>query len=221
VTIEEKIEQDGVAMRWIRTAATTITAVGAAAAMLYGAFLWVVEPRAIEWTTAIAKEASEDVRTSLNSTLGQVDRLDTLIQELEDTVARLDEASTQARAPSWRFSRPDTSISDGVIGGFVTIQSGGNKLRDCGVPTVDLYFINGEGIYHRFTDATVLTEDGRGVAFPVDPGRVQVISYRARIPADDGVQPGRAVGFISITYPDACPQVEPAVAGPLQFRITG
>jgi len=221
MTLKQRIDADGMGMRWIRTAATTITAIAAAAVVLWSAITWTIGPRMTEWAESLVMTATLEQRREIEQVAGHLDRLDGVVEALEQTTSRLAEASLINPAPSWRFDPVETLISDGEIGGEVTISAAGYKLRDCGVPQVDLYFVNGSGVYHRFTDSSLLTPDGRGVAAPVNPDRLYRINYTATIPVDDNVSPGRARGYISVTYPDACPAVQPAVAGPLQFRITG
>jgi hypothetical protein len=215
MTVKERIQEDGVAMRWLRTAATTITAVAAAGTVIWGAVLYLVSPRIVEWGEQLVLDTTETLRNDLEANAAHLERLDDVVVRMEEIL----EGSTYNPAPSWRFDPVDTTISDGYIGGDVTITASGYKLRDCGVPTVDLYFINGGGIYHRFAGASLLSPDGRGVALPVAPERLQRVTYTATIPSDDEVSAGRARGYISIVYPDGCPAVAPAVAGPLQFRI--
>jgi hypothetical protein len=219
--LTDRIQNDGVGMRWLRTAATTITSVAAAIVVVWAAVAWLLGPRVVGWAEDLAQQANENVRAELRQTSEHLARLDNVVERLEETTARLAEASNFNTAPSWRFDPVETTISDGEIGGEVTVTATGYKLRDCGRPVVDLYFVNGRGVFHRFTDTSLLTPDGRGIAAPVDPTRPFTISYTAVIPSDDGVTLGRALGYISVTYPDACPAVNPAVAGPLQFRITG
>jgi len=206
-------------MRWIRTAATTVTALSAALAVVWAALWYLVSPRVVEWGEDIVARATADLISDHERTAQNLERLDRVVAKLEENVTILGDAVSGSSMPSWRFSMPDTSISDGTIGDRVTITAAGYKLRECGVPRVDLYFINGGGIYHRFTEASLLSADNRGVAFPVAPSRIQTVSYTAKIPGDDNVRPGRARGFIAITYPDTCPAVEEVVSGPLQFRI--
>lgn len=207
-------------MRWLRTAATTVSSLAAAVLVIWTAIAWLATPRIVEYTQEVIESATLDLRREVQETSSQLSRMDTVVERLEENITRLSEAVAQNTAPSWRFSPPDTFISDGRIGGTVQITAGGFKLRECGIPRVDLYFVNGGGVYHRFIDASVLTAGNRGIAFPVDPDRVQTVRYTATIPEDDNVTPGRANGFISVTYPDGCPSVEEVVAGPLQFRIT-
>lgn len=219
MTLKQRIDADGVGMRWIRTAATTIVAMAAAVGVLWGGISWLLGPRVVEWSENLVVEATEGLRMELRRNADQIDRLDLVVGRLEQTTSELAEASLMNTSPSWRFDPVETQISDGRIGGEVVIEAAGYKLRDCGAPVVDLYFINGGGVYHRFADTSLLSSNGRGVAFPVDPDRLQSIRYTAEIPADEQVSPGRAQGFISVTYPDACPAVPAEVAGPLQFRI--
>lgn len=219
MTVKEAVERDSVGMRWVRTAATTVTAVAGALVVVWATVVWTVGPRVNAWANDLIDDATKDLQIETSKSAAHLDRLDKVVERLEKNVTALGEAVAQNVAPSWRFSLPDTSISDGRIGGKVTITAGGYKLRECGIPRVDLYFINGGGAYHRFVKSSLLSETNRGVALPMDPDRLQIISYTAEIPADDGVSPGRGHGYISVTYPDNCPGVREETAGPLQFRI--
>lgn len=212
MTIRDRIKNDDIGMRWIRTAATTITSIATAGAVLFSASIWLVGPRFVEWTESLVREVTMDLRSDFEA-------LDDVVERLEITTAQLAETSILNPSPSWRFDPVETTVTDGFIGGIVTIRASGYKVRDCGVPTVDLYFVNGDGVFHRFEDVSLLSSDGRGVALPVQPNRLQSLSYVARIPSSEGVQPGRAQAYMSVYYPDACPAVPTAIAGPLQFRI--
>ena len=219
MTLKERFEEDGVGMRWLRTAATTLTSITAALLVIWGGLLWLVEPRLHEWADDLVERSTQDIRDRLSDTDEAVERIASVIQSLERNVTTLSEVAAQSTVPAWRFDPVETSISDGEIGELVKITSAGFKLRECGVPVIDVYFVNGGGVFHRFQDPSILSEDGRGVSLPTDPSRLQLITYTAKIPNQDGVSPGRGLGYISITYPDKCPNVAPSVAGPLQFRI--
>ena len=204
-------------MRWLRTAATTLTSITSALALIWLGFVWLVEPRFYSWAEDIIGAATKTMAADLNSAQLQMKRLENVVTTLEQNVVAIKEASAGSIAPSWRFDPVETRISDGHIGGTVKIEAAGYKLRDCGVPLVDLYFINGRNTYHRFENASILTETNRGIALPPSPNRMQKLSYTAEIPADDNVTAGRGHGYISVTYPTQCPFVEPAVVGPLNF----
>lgn len=219
VTLKERFQEDGVGMRWLRTAATTLTSITAALLVIWGGALWLVEPRLHEWANDLVQKSTEDVRQRLSTTDNAVSRIESAIQALERSVLSIQQVSAESSSPAWRFDTVETSISDGAVGDLVQIRSAGFKLRECGVPVIDVYFVNGGGVFHRFTDPSILSDIGRGVSLPTDPSRLQIITYTARIPNQDGVSPGRGLGYISITYPDSCPNVAPSVAGPLQFRI--
>lgn len=220
MTLKERIDEDGVGIRWLRTAATTVTSLVAALAMVWTGFVWLVEPRIHEWAELVVEAATVELANDLDRNSAHLDKLDELVVQLEASVAALTEQSQKSTAPSWRFDPVDTRISDGVIGGSVTIKAAGYKLRECGVPIVDLYFVNGDDVFHRFINSSLLSMANRGVALPVRPDRLQVVSYTAVIPPNDNVKPGRANGYIALTYPDRCPSVPPEIAGPIPFRIS-
>jgi len=217
--IGDKIKEDGVGMRWIRTAAATVTASAAASGVLYGVLVWLVTPRFKEFSSGIVYSITEQLREDVKRNGEQGDRLEKVVASLNVSVNEIIAITTVDLTPSWVFDPVDTAISDGDIGGPVTVTASGYKMRDCGIPIVDMYFANGNNIYHRFSAVSLLTPDNRGIAVTVDPARIQKITYIAIIPDDDNVKPGRAAGFISLYYPDKCPKVDPIIAGPLQFRI--
>lgn len=230
MSVRQDIRQDTVPVKWFRTAVTTFISLTTALGIIWAAVVWAVSPRVDAWgrevvatgTAEIRTEfatAQADLRRGLEETQGHVERLGQVVAALEVTVGVVSDNIAIDASPSWRFSVPDTRISDGRIGGEVRIEVGGYKMRDCGVPVVDLYFVNGGGVYHRFEHASLLSDDNRGIALPVDPARLAFVNYTAIIPENDGVHPGRGQGFISITYPDRCPAIPAAVSGPLQFRI--
>jgi hypothetical protein len=219
LTIKDQIEKDSVAVRWVRTAATTITAVAAAVGVIWGAMVYVFEPRAVDWTTRLVEGVVGDIRRNSEAASNSISKIDAAVERLAVVVEELSDAAVIDVSTAWRFSVPDTTISDGRIGDFVTIRTVGWKVRECGVPRFDIYFINGEGIYHRFNMVSALDPLNRGIPLRVDTQRPQEVSFRARIPANEGVHPGRANGFVSISYPEKCPRVDPVTVGPLQFRI--
>ena len=219
MTLRERVEEDGIGMRWFRTAATTITSIVGALLVIWMGLLWLVEPRFYDWADQLIDASTKHMAKELEQTTLHLDRLDEVVTKLEENVIALTEASERNTAPSWRFDPVETRISDGPIGGTVTITAAGYKLRDCGVPVIDLYFINGKQTYHRFVDASILTANNRGVSLTPAPNRLQRLTYTAEIPAEDNVTAGRGHGYIAVTYPSQCPFVEPAVVGPLQFRI--
>lgn len=207
-------------MRWVRTAATTITSVSGAAIVLVAALTWFIEPRLTEWADSFVSKATKKLEEDIEAQGARLERFESSLNALSSSVESVAQAVREDGSPSWRFSLPDTRIEDGSIGGTVQISSAGYKLKECGIPVVDLYFVDMRGVFHRFVDASVLSIDNRGIALPVDPRALRQIRYTAQIPANDEVTPGRAEGFISITYPDKCPRAPAAVAGPLQFRIS-
>ncbi len=217
--LSETIEEDGVAMRWLRTAATTVISVGGALAILWGAVVFVFGPRINDWAVDMIRETTVELRREVEETSRNVADLGDIVGDLTSVVATMREDQAAQEAPAWRWSRPDTSIGDGIVGGVIEIQAAGYKLRECGAPVVDLYFVNGNDLFHRFEDVSITGPDGRGVVLPVAPDRVQHVNFTARIPADEGVMMGRAQGYITVSYPDMCPNARAETIGPMQFRI--
>lgn len=223
--LTDDIRKDTVPIKWIRTITGTVTGVLAAGAGLWALAVYVFEPHAVSWTAAVVESVTVKLSGDIeeNSALlaersDQLARLEVVVGSLAASLEDIASVQVQQMEPSWQFSRPDTSISDGQIGDDVIIRAGGFKLRECGVPLVDIYFRDSQGAYHRFTDNSLLTDTGRGVPFPVNPNMVQTVAYTAEIPSDQ-VAAGRAAGFISVTYPQNCPQLLPVVIGDLQFMV--
>jgi hypothetical protein len=222
----EALAKDPVPIKWVRTALATFTAAGAALIMAYQGAQWFLG-QAETWAESLVEETTEDWRQQTESTSDAVSNLHGLVgdlsltvESLSDSVNRIAETQTAQSAPAWRWEPPAVQISDGEIGGFVAVQAAGYKLRECGAPALDLYFINGGNLFHRFADVSIINDNGRAITLPTDPDRVQVVNFTARIPGDDGVQPGRAQAYMTVTYPDLCPNVRAETFGPIQFRIT-
>lgn len=134
-------------------------------------------------------------------------------------VEKLETTRNEDGRPALRFDRSGHRISDTAIGGVAVFVWRFYKLRDCGRPTVDLAFRNGDGRIHRFENLSVLDVDGRGIIFETAPNRVQEISYTASIPRDEGVHAGRAHGWVTVSYPDACPRVVAVTSPEVAFEI--
>lgn len=223
--ISDAFIADSVWIRWVRTALATFTAAGAAIAVSYQGAVWVSDA-AQRWAVELVQDTTSDLAVQVNQTQRSVDALQDLVRDvsgsvntLSSTVEAVSEAQAQTASPPWRWSRADTSISDGLIGGSVEVQASGFKLRECAAPVIDMYFINGESRVHRFADISIINSLGRGIALPVSLTRQQTVRYTAVIPADENIQPGRAQAFITVSYPDLCPQAAAETIGPLQFRI--
>jgi len=129
MTLKQRIDADGVGMRWIRTAATTITAIAAAAVVLWSAITWTIGPRITEWAESLVMTATLEQRRDIEQVAGHLDRLDGVVEALEQTTSRLAEASLINPAPSWRFDPVETLISDGEIGGERIAFTGSTTRR--------------------------------------------------------------------------------------------
>lgn len=156
---------------------------------------------------------------SIEKNSGQLEQLSQSVGTLQESIEMLSSTALLDQSPAWRWSRPDTYFSDAAVGEELIITASGYKLRDCGVPIIDLYFEDSSRRYHRLKANTFLSSGNRGIALPVYPTVVQTISYPAMIPSDDEVALGRADGYIAITYPDRCPHLEAATVGPIPFTI--
>lgn len=136
-----------------------------------------------------------------------------------DVLSELQASENRDPSPAIRFPRTGHRITDAKIGGFTTMKFSFYKLRDCGSPKLDLYFINGAGVRHRFRNPSILDSNGRGVNFEVDPLVVQELTYVSQIPSDDGVTTGRASGWVEVSYPDLCPAVASVASPVLTFNL--
>ena len=149
-------------------------------------------------------------------------RMTNIVEGQTTLLTRVEQLETKRNddaRPAIRFDRRGHSISDTAIGGVAVFVWRFYKLRDCGRPTVDLAFRNGEGRIHRFDSLSVLDPAGRGITFETAPNRVQEISYTARVPANEGVHTGRAHGWVTISYPDGCPRVDAVTSPEVSFQI--
>ena len=179
---------------------------------------WVIITTAIETAQDLQKGQIE-MNALQQATVTQ---LAGVVEQQTDLLARvevLESGRRQDRSPAIQFMRNGSAITDAAPGGTVRITWAFLKLRDCGRPTIDLLFKNGGGRFHRFRDVSVLDDEGRGVAVDPDPTNPQTISYTARIPADDGVEPGIGFGFVRVSYPEACPDVASVKSPEVFFTI--
>jgi hypothetical protein len=173
-----------------------------------------------EFRNALTQSAKAQVTTA--ETLAQVSAAQKSISEtMASTAERIRklELSREADAsPVLEFTLYGSTIEDGPPGGTIEVVWSFIKLRDgCGKPEVELFFRNGGGRLHRFTNVSVLDDNGRGVGLDARP-RPQSLKYTVQIPADDGVLPGHGLGWNRITYPD-CPSVPPAISPEIPFTI--
>lgn len=220
-SLRAAVAEDGVFMRWVRTAATTITSVAAAAAVLWVAAAFAIEPRAIEWTRGVVETVVGDLRGEGVETRQAVRQLTDTVERLRGSVDQLTASPAFDQSPSWRFDAAENAMSDGAPGGLIEVAVSGYRTRDCGVPVVDVWFVDSAGRHHRFIDVSILDGRGRGVVMPVDPARRQLLNFSARIPAGDAVARGRAQGFVSFSHPDKCPLLPVVATSALVFRING
>lgn len=130
------------------------------------------------------------------------------------------ESNKADKTPSIRFLSSGNSITDGRIGGLVTITYSFLKLRDCGRPSPDDFFMDSNGSVFRFEEVSILDEDGKGVPSEPDPLEPQALKYTARIPADRGVVPGVAQGWVIIRAYEDCPWLSPVESPKVVFNIT-
>jgi hypothetical protein len=137
-------------------------------------------------------------------------------------VAALETATTEPlidTSPAIRFTPTGHSISDGYIGETVTIEYRFVKLRDCGRPTPDDFFVDAGGTLFRFEDVSIVDEAGRGVAVEPSPNDPQNLRYTATIPAGAGVEAGRASGWVVIRNYEHCPGVAAVASPAVPFEI--
>jgi predicted DNA-binding protein (UPF0251 family) len=219
--------------KWASATASILTL----AAMLYaaGAQIWqmqadvqylVDEMRRQQLQETKRKEQAEQMQIKQQQMQNQLqEMLNTISSMLKvqaDNVTRIEAfevAKERDLSPAIKFTARGHSIQDGPAGGTVEITWQYLKLRDCGAPRIDLWLRNGGGRLHRFQNVSVIDGQGRGIASQADRFMSQTISYTARIPGDEGVQPGRAAGWVVVQYPDDCPDVEPVTSPEVTFAI--
>lgn len=177
-----------------------------------------------------ASEARRGELQSLRSDMKQLQgrfqiTIDTLSEVINtqsknvEVLAELQATEDRDPSPAIKFPRTGHKIADGRVGDFVQMTFTYFKMRECGAPKLDLYFINGSGIRHRFARPSILDADGRGVNSEVNLVTPQTISYVSQIPANDGVTSGDASGWVEVSYPELCPAVKTAASPVLSFTI--
>lgn len=160
-------------------------------------------------------------------------------QLLADSAARSEEASAERDAvsarldkleaavsfdtdasPAIRFLSSGNRITDGRIGGTVRITYRFVKLRDCGKSRPDDILMDVNGVVAHFDDVSILDDEGRGLATPVDADAVAEITYTARIPSNAGLTPGLAQGWVNVLYDhDKCPALGTVTGPRIPFNI--
>ena len=203
-----------------------------------GAFTTIVAALTLVWGFTLGPLG--DLYDRFNETVEAADRLQqeqttmqsqqqAILGTLADIVAdqttllsRVERLESKRKAdgrPAIRFDRRGHEITDVAIGGVATFTWRFYKLRECGRPTVDLAFRNGGGKIHRFENLSVLDKNGRGLIYETAPNRAQEISYTASVPTDEGVTAGRSYGWVTVGYPDGCPEVLPVTSPEVSFEI--
>lgn len=241
MNIRDKINADGVGVKWFRTFVMSMAAIITSTGVIAGAGWWFVQPRADAHITTIAESIYEqdrnrvtEINRSVSALSAVVDQQANLITQQTETInsissvvdniaQEIDEIDRRRQAsltPPWRFDRNGTEVSDVSIGKPLTINVRGEKTRNCGVPIVDIFIKDSNGTSYRLVDLSITDSSGRGILLPSRPGELQEISYTAMLPVTP-TQPavGRAQAWIALSYVDTCPASFVAPFGPLQFRI--
>jgi hypothetical protein len=183
------------------------------AAELWGSFNEGVERNQQIQTAQL--QTQEDLTKVIGSISTILDTQNENILRIEN----LEKLKAETGEPVLEFAKMGHSITDAGIGGTVVITWELYKLRgDCGAPAVGVWFRNGGNRLHRFQNISTLNADGRGVNLPPDRNRSQTLTYTARIPDDEGVHSGSAVGWSTVTYPE-CPSVVPVSSPETLFYI--
>lgn len=179
-----------------------------------------------------ARREESAARASVRETLSSISEVqsniskaqDQMTRNINDAITRLSVLENDRKAdasPVMRFLQDPQqhNIGAGTPGSTVEMTWRFVKLRgDCGRPLVELYFRNGGGRIHRFRNASILDQYGRGIGFPKDTSVSQEVTYTAQIPKDENVRPGYAAGWNRISYPD-CPAVGPERSPDVPFEI--
>lgn len=123
-------------------------------------------------------------------------------------------------SPAIKFASGGHTISDGPIGGTVSIQYYYYQLRDdCGRSHPEDLFLDVGGRLFHFEDVSVLDNAGRGQFDQADPQLLRSLKYTAKIPDDRGVDPGAAQGWVMIHDYENCPQLDPVLSPKITFTI--
>jgi predicted house-cleaning noncanonical NTP pyrophosphatase (MazG superfamily) len=161
----------------------------------------------------------QQMQDELQDILNSISSMIKVQSQNAQRIEAFEKQKAQDISPAIRFTQRGHGIEDGPPGGTVEITWQYVKLRDCGPPRIDLWLRNGGGRIHRFQNISVIDSQGRGIVSATDRFMSQSISYTARIPSDEGIETGRAAGWVVVRYPD-CPGVEPVTSPEVTFAIT-
>lgn len=179
-------------------------------------------------------ELTELQRTTHEKVDGQLtmilERMDTMAHSLEAAMAdrdairerllRLEQESAVDKSPALRFMPQGNSITDGRRGDVVTVTVAFVKMRDCGRPSPDHFFMDSASTLFRFQDVSIVDEFGRGPGVP--PSETpQTLKFTARIPKDAAIQLGGATGWVVLRDYERCPHNDAIHSPSMGFDILG
>lgn len=209
-----------------------VVAAGTALLAIMAAIWWLAAPRIVQETRAfLAEEVGLDVSvisklqqtlTAQQETISNISatqvQLAGTVRALSEQMSEVQESRRTSVEPPVRWASRGHRVSDGAPGEFVTISMMIYKVRDCGRPRSVAYIVDGVGTVHAVTDKSTTGSDGLSVPLRVGT-EVLRHNFSARIPPDDGVEPGSGYFYLVVDWPEVCPQVPPATSPEVPFRI--
>ena len=195
-----------------------LAAIITSTAVVGSAILWFTLPRITEWLETVSTTAVEQYVVQSETNSVALAQLTTQMAEVVTQLQRIQADPTRIREPALRFEPFGHTVTDARAGDRVNITWRFTKIHECGAPLVNVFFRNGGDVTHRFEGVSIVNEDGEGVDYPVDPERVQTLTYSAVIPDDQDVHPGRARAWVTLRYP-ACPWAPPSISPEVPFQI--
>ena len=210
---------------FIRNVAATLTATGFVVTLGWWALGPRIEVEVRAWladSVGVSAEIIQSQQASIAEMGETLVNLTSTTRKLSEEVAQMQDDRIERTTPPVQFSAKGNSVSTGRIGGVVYQSWLIRKERDCGIPRSRAYFVNGGGRTHLFRDKSNADEAGYVAPLLVD-GDWQRVSFSARIPDNEGVQPTSdadlASAFLVVDWPEKCPNVPPLRSPEVPFRI--
>jgi hypothetical protein len=207
-------------------ALTFLGKLGAAAGgltLVGGFFLFMLNNEAIKEYLKDAVDNPEMIIqiTALGSrvdeTKEEIKSLSNSVENLTKALGDIQTIGELSKEPVIKFLQGG-KITDGKLGGIVSFTMKSVKLRECGSAQVRVWFKNGSENVHAFEDVSILDRQGMSIRAPANPGEILERSFTARIPNNEGVSPGVAIGWMEVAYPD-CPLVPVEISPAMAFQI--
>lgn len=195
-----------------------LAAIITSTAVVGGAILWFMLPRITEWLAEVSTSAIEQYVSQSESNAQTLLQVTRQVEGLVSQLNAIRSGPEYTREPALIFEQLGNTITNGSPGSRVRFTWRFTKVHNCGVPTVNVFFRNGDDIVHRFDDLSIVNVNGEGVDYSADPDLVQTLTYSGIIPGDEDVQLGRARGWVTLRY-EQCPWAPPSISPEVPFQI--